>query len=71
MTIDFTISPDYGAGGRWDLAEIRINTNRGVKAYNEYFCTERTVGEKFMISKSLYADFQRMQEISGLTTTFK
>ena len=70
MIVDFTIKPDYEGGGKWDLAEVRINTKRGAEAYNEYFSTEKKLGDTFVISKASYYDFQMMQDMSRLSSIF-
>jgi len=70
MFIDFTIKPNYVNGMSWSTANVRVNTEKGAKAYNEYFCGEHRKGDTFTISARTMHDFRDMCDMNNCSLIF-
>lgn len=70
MIVDFIVKPEFTGGGGWQRASVRINTQKGADAYNAYFDAEKKKGDVFMISNSMYKEFEVMRETTNLSSVF-
>lgn len=70
MKVDFTIKPEFTAMAKWERATVRINTKKGAEAYNEYFGTERRMGDTFTMSNNSWKEFEMMRESYNLSSVF-
>lgn len=68
---DIIIKPSYEQGGYWSMATLRLNTKRAADVYNDYFGTNKSKGDSFIVShKKWDDDIKVMAECASLESWF-